>query len=258
VTRDPCEGVDADGFIVTGAASARVPEVYRPVLADCVETLVVRFGQRLHSLYLYGSAATGQARPPASDLDLVAVWLSDVDEDLVARTAAELSGRHAAVVREVGVGSSTLAELFADGRDGVAARCFLRHYCIPLVGPDLRPSLPPCRPSRPVTDGFNGDVTAMVLRWRATLTEARTAAEVAAVARAAARKLFLVAATVESVEHGGWTTDRETGAALLAAHHPQWADVARRAVDWCRDPGTPAAAEVARLLDLGDWLTTHS
>jgi hypothetical protein len=257
VTRDPAEGVDADGVIVTGAAADRVPAVYLPVLADCTALLVQVFGDRLHSLYLYGSVATGQARPPRSDLDLIAVWSSDSIPAEAAAVAAELSARHAAMVREVALGSSTLADVFADDRDGLGGRCFLRHYCVCLAGSDLRPSLPPCRPSRAVADGFNDDVPALVRRWRAELDAAHTTADVAAVARAAARKLLRVTATLESAEHGGWTTDQVAGAELLAVHHPEWTDVARLAVGWCADPGRPAAEDVSHLLDLGDWLAAR-
>lgn len=257
VTRDPAEGVGADGAIVTGAAVDRVPAAYRPVVADCTDVLSTVFGDRLHSVYLYGSVATGQARPPGSDLDVTAVWTSDVDPGEVASVAAGLSARHAALVREVSVGSSTLAQVLADDRDGFGMRCFLRHYCVCLAGTDLRPTLPPCRPSRAVADAFNDDPPVLVRRWRSELAAARTPAEVAAVARAAARKLLVVTATLESVEHGGWTTDRTTGAALLAAHHPEWTVIARLALGWCTDPGQPAARDVAQLLDLGDWLAAR-
>jgi hypothetical protein len=256
VTKDPDEGVGADGLIVTGAAPDRVPAVYWPVLSDCTVLLGQRFGDRLHSLYLYGSVATGQAQPPQSDLDLVAVWWSDTPDE-VATAAADLSARHAALVRDVGLGSTTLAEMFADGRDGLGARCFLRHYCVWLAGSDLRPSLPPCAPSRAVADGFNGDVRTLVQRWWTELDAAHTPADAAAVARTAARKLLLVAATLESAEHGGWTTDRATGAELLAAHHPERTDIARLAVDWSTAPGTPAPQDIHQLLDLGDWLAAR-
>lgn len=149
--RDPAEGVTADGLIRTGAPADRVPAAYRPVVVDCTARLVEAFGGRLHGLYLYGSVATGQARPPGSDLDLLPVWASEVD-----------------------------------------------------------------------------------------------AGEVAA-----------VAATLESAEHGGWTTDRATGAALLAEHHPEWTDTARQALRWITEVGEPDEVDVRRLLDLGDWLATR-
>ncbi|MBO0869475.1 MAG: nucleotidyltransferase domain-containing protein [Micromonosporaceae bacterium] len=254
MTRDPAEGVDAGGAIVTGAAIERVPAAYRPVVADC--TLLVRqvLGDRLHGLYLYGSVATGQARPPGSDLDLLAVSTSTVDPAAVAPVEATLSTRHAGLVREVSLASASLAEVLAGDRDGLGWRCFIRHYCVPVAGTDLRPELPSCRPSRAVADGFNDDVAGLVRRWRTQLAAARTPADVAAVARCAARKLLLVVSTLESVEHGGWTTDRAAGATLLAAHHPEWSMVARSAVDWCAGRGDPTTEDVYRLLSLGDWL----
>jgi hypothetical protein len=257
VTRDPAEGLSADGVIVTGAAADRVPGVYRPAVADCTGALSAAFGARLHSVYLYGSVATGQARPPQSDLDLAAVWTSEVVPGEVAGVIGELSVRHAGLVREVSLASSTLAQVLAADRGGLGMRCFLRHYCLWLAGTDLRATLPPCRPSRAVADGFNDDPGALVRGWRSRLAAAQTPTEVAAVARAAARKLLLVSATLESVEHGGWTTDRATAAALLAAHHPEWTLVAERAVRWCTDPGRPQTEDVRQLLRLGDWLAAR-
>lgn len=257
MTRDPAEGVGADGLIVTGAAGERVPAMYRPVVADCTRVLAETFGERLHGLYLYGSVATGQARPPDSDLDLLAVWTSGVDAAELASVERGLSRRHAELVREVGVSGASVADIRADNRDGLGWRCFVRHYCVWLAGHDLRPTLPPCRPTRAVADAFNDDVPALLRGWRAQLAAARTTAEVAAVARAAARKLLLVAATSESAEHGGWTTDRATAAALLAAHHPEWSAVAGSALGWCAGSGEPTVEDVRRLLSLGDWLAAR-
>jgi hypothetical protein len=245
------------GVIVTGAAMDRVPAVYRPVVEDCTAVLTEVFGGRLHSLYLYGSVATGQGRPPHSDVDLLPVWVGSVAAEDVADVAAVLSRRHGGLAREVGLAPATLAEVRSEGRDGFGLRCFLRHYCVWLAGTDLRPSLPACRASRVVADGFNDDVPGLVRRWRSELAAAQTPDEVALVARAAARKLLLVAATVESAEHGGWTTDRRTGATMLAAHHPQWSLTAQQAVDWCAHPDRPSPHHVHRLLDLGAWLAGH-
>jgi predicted nucleotidyltransferase len=250
MTRDPAEGVDAAGLIVTGAGLDRVPLAYRPVVADCTALIGDAFGRRLHGLYLYGSVATGQARTPDSDLDLLAVWAAPVDAAEVASVESALSDRHAAVVRDVSLATASLADVRADDRAGLGWRCFLRHYCVGLAGTDLRPALPPRRPSRAVADALNDDVGELLRAWRAELATTTSTA----IARAAARRLLLVAATLESVEHGGWTTDRATAAALLAQHHPEWADVAAQALEWCADPGQPTTEDVERLLSLGDWL----
>jgi len=218
------------------------------VLADCVTTLTAAFGDPLDGLYLYGSIATGQARPPDSDLDLLALWSSPVGG--AEAVAAALSARHRSTVRAVGLAQSTVADLESE-----ADRCFLRHYCVLLAGRDRRASLPRCRPSRALADGFNGDLPALVARLRSQVEAARTPAELAIAATGAARRLLLAVATVESVSHATWSTDRATGAALLAEHHPEWRFVARRAVEWSAGRGNPDGVE--DLLRLGDWLAEH-
>jgi uncharacterized protein len=237
VTRDPAERVDADGCLVTGAALVNIPPAYRPVVDDCVAAMTAF--PELDGLYLYGSVATGRARPPDSDLDLLALWTSTVD---VSATVATLSARHAAVVREVG-----LAEAGVESLADEADRCFLKHYCVPLAGRDRRADLPRCRPSRRLALGFAGDLP-VLLR---SIADTAPTPEVAA--RRAARRLLLGVATIESASHGTWTTDRATGAALLSRHHPEWTDVAGRAL--AMSAGAPG--DVADLLTLADWLVHH-
>jgi uncharacterized protein len=242
VTRDPDEGVDADGLLVTGASLDRIPPAYRPVVADCVAALTA-FGERLDGLYLYGSVATGQARPPDSDLDLLALWTSTVDPDEIGAVVATLSTRHSAVVREVG-----LAQAPVDSLREEADHCFLKHYCVPLAGRDRRSELPRCRPSRALADGFNDDLAGFVHTLRSIVDNPLAV-------RKAARRLLLAVATIESVSHATWSTDRGTGAALLAEHHPEWTDVAANALALTAGAGNPAAA--GDLVALGEWLTRH-
>lgn len=249
MTRDPGEGV-CDGYLVTGAAVEHIPGVYRPVLDDCVATVRAAFGARLDGLYLYGSIATGQARPPDSDVDLLALWESTVDGAEVTAVARALSTRHSAMVREVALAQASLDSLRLD-----ADRAFLKHYCVPLTGRDRRPELPRFRPSRALADGFNGDLAAVVHRLRSTVDDAPTPADRLAATRKAARRLLLATATIESVSHATWSTDRATGAALLVRHHPEWTDASARALVWAAGRGT--ADGVEELLALGDWLTRH-
>lgn len=230
MTLDPDEGLDADGFLVTGAARERVPAAYEPVLADAVAELG---GDRVHGLYVYGSVATGRARPPSSDVDLLVLATEPVD---VSSVRTRLSTRYAALAREVAPVVMTLQEL----RAGVADQAFLRHYCVLLAGTAV--GLPRFRPSRALVEGFSGDLHAAIDGWLSTLD-----------GRGAARALLLAAATRESLAHGGWTTDRATAARLVRAHHPEWTSDVDRAVRWTTDPPDPG--EVPPFLDgFGRWL----
>ncbi|MCC2321182.1 nucleotidyltransferase domain-containing protein [Cellulomonas xiejunii] len=128
---DPDEGVAADGTIRTGARRDRVPAVFEDVLTDAVDSV----GGSGASLYLYGSVATGTARPGASDVDLLSIDLTDASA-----VARRLSTRYADRCRGVEVAAAASGELAGDTDAAYGLRAFLRHYCVHLAGPT--PPLP--------------------------------------------------------------------------------------------------------------------
>ncbi|MBF0688146.1 MAG: nucleotidyltransferase domain-containing protein [Cellulomonas sp.] len=124
---DPDEGVASDGTIRTGARRDRVPGVFEDVLRDAVALV----GEPGASLYLYGSVATGSARPGSSDVDLLSIDLPDA-----AVVGRRLSARYADRCRGVEVAAAASEELAGDTDAAYGLRVFLRHYCVHLTGPD--------------------------------------------------------------------------------------------------------------------------
>jgi len=195
----------ADGIIVTGAARDRVPRRFEPVLADAV-TAVDALDQAA-SLYVYGSVATGQARPGQSDVDLLTV---DVPAKATSALAAELTRRHRGVCRAVDIATTASADFGRPTDECYGNRVFLRHYCVHLTGP-----VQPVEPGGFAADaraarGFNGDIADRAVRWQDAL---RADANWAEVARTIARKTLLAVAGLVSVHDRTWTTDRATAAA---------------------------------------------
>jgi predicted nucleotidyltransferase len=136
------EGIDGNGLIVTAVGVDGVPVAYRPMLAACVTVLRARLADLV--VYVYGSVATRRARQPESDIDLLVVVADQADHGVIDEIAAELSHSHRDIAREVGLVVITLAELWGDDLDGLGGRCFVKHYCVPLDGDDVRPLLAPC------------------------------------------------------------------------------------------------------------------
>lgn len=255
--RDPDEGVAPDGTIRTGVGRGPLPPPYDAVVSDVVAELRTRLGADLHSVHLYGSVATGQARPPGSDLDLVVVLLAPRPDE-VAAAAADLSKRHAAVVREVGVSIADVDILRRDDRVGAAERAFLKHYCRPLHGPDLAADYPPARASVDLAVGFNGNLGDVLDRIRASLLTADDRAGRRTLAGRAARKVLMSAATLLSAREGGWSTDRVTAVELIGRHAPHLHHLAVAALAWSEDGGpVPDVAIEAILDDLGGWLVAQ-
>jgi uncharacterized protein len=243
VTADPREGLDADGFIVTGADPANIGPPYDAVVADVRDAVTQALADELHSLYLYGSVATGRARPPTSDVDVAVIVTSQAARSRCRALGAELTSRHRHVAREVCLSAGLLTKVRADTDSGRAERCFLRHYCVHLSGADLREDFPRCRPDRALAREFIGDLAGTVERFRAELADpARSPAEVGV---AAARRLLLAKAVLYSSVEGGWSTDRAAGARKFARHHPGHASAAETALRWSTlVPGTPLAERI--------------
>jgi hypothetical protein len=159
-------------------------------------------------------------------------------------------------VREVAVAIAPLREVVGDGPAGLAWRCFLRHYCVCVGGDDLRPGLHRCRPSPDLAWAFNGDVGGVLERARAQLRDAEDLSPdaVERLARGVARKLLLVAASVVSVRHGIWTTDRGTGVRLLADAHPELREPLVQALEWSQAAPTDREGLLRLVEGLGSWL----
>ena len=243
----PIEGVDEDGFIVSGADLLLIPPLYEPMLETCVATLVATV-DGLVSVYLYGSAATGRASPPESDLDLLVVTDDDTASDDIGACAVSLTAGFTSLVHSVGIAHETVDRLFADNLDALGNRCFIKHYCVPLHGDDLRSRLPSCRPSPTLAWAFNHNVGEAIDRARHQLDLATTADDVRAVCRAAARKVLLAAASLASVVTSSWTTDRAQAVGVIADAYPKWALDATVGLEWTRAP-TDDSTAVRRFLD---------
>jgi predicted nucleotidyltransferase len=52
----------------------KIDDVYIPCIRESVESLKRIFQEQLHSVYMYGSVARGEAIVKKSDLDLIAMF----------------------------------------------------------------------------------------------------------------------------------------------------------------------------------------
>jgi len=244
VTRDRAEGIDADGFIVTGASASHMTEPFASVLADVVKTCMRRLGPLVRSMYVYGSVATGQAVPGVSDLDIVLI-VEKALPDAVSAVSVELSDRHAEAVRGVELVAAARAEVMSEDDSALAWRCFLKHYCVCIHGEDLAGKWPRCRPSRSLVRGLCADRPRSLSDIDTDDTQLAT--------RRGARRLLLAAAAAYSWASGAWSTDRGEGARLLINAHPERGDDTALLLRWC-DEGSEDADALDLLDGYARWL----
>ena len=234
---DPDEGVAADGTIRTGAHRDRVPTVFAPVLTDAVALL----GESGSSLYVYGSVATGTARPRSSDVDLLSIDLPDA-----AILGQRLSARYADRCRGVDIAAATAADFTGDTDAAYGYRVFLHHYCVHLAGPDPSTELPAFPADARVARGFNGDLDQHLRRWRQELESRAVAADLLGIR--AARKTLLAVAGLVSVRDHTWTTDRSRAVRRWSEIEPGLAAQLGRLHSWAEKECYPSRKEVERAL----------
>ncbi len=237
--RDPDEGLSTSGMIVTGARRERVPAPFEPI----VEAAADRVRRHGHgSLYLYGSVATGVARPGSSDVDLLAIGLTPREADAIGQ---ELSKTFRDTCRAVEVGAADPHDYDGEGDEAYGNRVFLRHYCVHLAGPDGRVSLPDFPGDARAARGFNGDLAQHADRWRHDLAHG---ADPHGLGRRVARKTLLAVAGLVSVRDAWWTTDRATAARRWAQVDPSRAQAVMTLLRWADGQQSPTRPEVGEAL----------
>ncbi len=237
---DPREGLEPDGTIRTGAHADWIADRFRPLLSSAVD--VVHAISPAASVYVYGSVATGQARSPDSDVDLLVVGLAESDGADIARTE---SARFGWLCRAVEIVVATPADFDGDSDRAHGGRVFLHHYCVHLAGPDVDRATAPFRGDRRAARGFNGDIGEHLDRWRHDVDDA----DPSELGRRVARKTLLATAGLVSVHDRTWTTDRRRAARRWGELHPHLRAGVDRLAAWADRTEEADRAEVRMRLD---------
>lgn len=234
--RDPLEGIAADGTIRTGASTDSIPHAFTPIIEAARSEFVRQHPDA--ELLLYGSVATGQAVPGSSDVDFIAVGVDDRD---VAELAATLSAQFSGMCRGVEIASTSTSAHLGDDDEAYGNRVFLRHYCVPIVGPDLLRGTRRFAADAHAARGFNGDIGLSLERWRREQPGPK-------LARRIARKTLLALAGILSVRERIWTTDRGTAVDWYSGERPELAPSLTLLDMWSRDATSAQEFQVREVL----------
>ena len=147
-----------DGFIPL-PPRVEPQAAFRPLLDDLRRTLArPPFERAVHSVYLYGSVARGEAITGRSDLDLTLVLRDPPSPELAAQLETArlaLQARHPEVSKiDFDIGHLDQAR---DPANRDSWGYWLKHRCRCLWGEDLASDLPPLRPAKAIALALNGD-----------------------------------------------------------------------------------------------------
>ncbi|MEU3713629.1 nucleotidyltransferase domain-containing protein [Streptomyces catenulae] len=248
-------GLDQDGCFLREGALSRITDAFAPVVAAARERSAARFGDRLHSAYLYGSIPRGTAVPGVSDLDLLlALHTPPTPDDHATADAlgAELDAEFPQI-DGAGVLVEGVPRLLSEV-ERYDLGWFVACLCTPLTGPDLGERLPRYRPTTLLARETNGDLFRLLPGMRERAAAARTEAERRRLTRGMSRHLVRTGFTLVMPRWGGWTSDLTEMAEVFGRYYPARAEQMRAAARAAHAPADHPALLDTLLADLAPWL----
>lgn len=249
-------GVDADGFVLTVGDHPVQPE-FEPLMADVCQTLS-QPESGLHSLYLYGSVARGEATPGVSDLDLTLVLNEPPDAhalEQLERIRQTLEQRHPEVTKidfDIGHRAEVLAPE-QNNRWGF----WLKHGCRCVWGDDLAPHFERFRPSRDIAQALNGDFQQSLAAYRERIDLASDASERLRLQREASRKLIRSTQTLREQDAPGWPRTLEEHVGGFVQQYPTMRVQVAYFLFEARNPSAEREPFLSRLDAFVAWMVSQ-
>lgn len=214
-------GLDENGFIVSDVSLEKIDSTYMSCIRECVDSLKNLFHQQLHSIYVYGSVARGDAVVATSDLDIIAMFqseLSSSEVDDLRKLAAGLSQKYVDLVREVGIAIAYYD--YTVDPVNYYENAFLTELCVCVHGEDLGEKFGPYKLSPEIAIRFNGDIREVLTR---TLTRIETASseDLPKIIQGFARKIIRTYYSMVMVRSRIWTTRLHEQADIFLFYFPE-------------------------------------
>lgn len=246
-------GVDLNGMI-TVLDSKLVQEQYEPLLEAVRSRLDPKSFTLVHSVYVYGSVASGRAVAGRSDLDLSLVLRdppSSVDSSLVEGIRQEIESTHP-IVTKVDFDVGVLCDVLST-ENGLAWQYWLKHHCRCIAGRDLAGDFPLFRPSRKLALAINGDFEKVLQRYQKLLSTEQPA-DFGRFIREASRKLIRSTNVLRSETGINWPETLEEHVTLLLRNYPERGDDMRYFLEQALKPDEDPKRFATRLGMFSEWM----
>lgn len=232
-------------------------QAFIPLLEALTAELPRQFPTLIHSIYLYGSVARGEALPGVSDLDITLLLIKPADSGALQRLEAwrqafQLEQR---IVSKVDFDIGSVDEALAPEHHD-SWGFWLKHHCRCLWGEDVSAAFSLFRPDRRIALAVNADVRRVLARYREQLLLAEPSSDERRLKREAARKLIRATNILRAEESEFWPTTLTDYAEQLLARYPeQQAEMTYLLVHALGEANDAAFAD--RMMDFLAWIESR-
>ena len=139
--------IDKDGFIIKKASAEKFQEKWKPVIEETKNAYIEHFGDKLHSVYIRGSVAKGEAIDGIADLDSIAVvnlpkeqidikWKEEFNKQIIAKYP---------FVKNIEIVAGTLDHALSKNR---GVHIIIKTQAVCIYGDDLSDSIAKLKPGK--------------------------------------------------------------------------------------------------------------
>jgi uncharacterized protein len=249
-------GLDENGFIISEVSYENILPEYKGLIGASIAALKSALPNLIHSIYVYGSVARGDAVREKSDMDLLVISsqkLTETERSTLNKMLADLSAIYGSLVREVGVADCTYDEML-DTKNKYGWGAYLKILCVCVDGEDLTKRFGNFRLSSEIAIGFNGDIDTALQSALRKIKDAETDEEAGKIAATFARKLIRTCYSMVMTRAQVWTTKLSEQADVFIKYFPEKRAFVRTLQDWVVQPPHNRNDVVAILEGEGSWV----
>lgn len=246
-------GLDANGFIISDVSIDKIDNVYIPSIQESVERLRKMFPHQLHSVYVYGSVARGEAILKDSDLDLIAMFVKKLSSDQLVELKElieVLSQKYHDLVRDVGIAIAYYG--YTMDPSSYFENAFLKEICVCIYGEDVGEHFGPYKLTAEIPISFNGDIGESLKRALNKL-ETPSNQDFNLTSQGFARKLIRTYYSMVMVRSQIWTTRLQQQAQVFLQYFPDKEPIVQTLLDWLNEPPTNRDYVYAMFKKEGEW-----
>ncbi|ARU95587.1 nucleotidyltransferase domain-containing protein [Tatumella citrea] len=225
--------VELNGFISV-PQPGRIQPVFDGVVAEVITRLTSQFPTLIHSIYIYGSVARGDALPGRSDLDLTVIFATQPDVATLQKIDAvqKLAENNHPQVSKIDFDCGVLTEVLSD-ENRLSWGYWLKHHCVCVYGENLSLRFDPFRPSPAIALAVNGDFMAVIRRLVCQIQNTDAPLRQRQWLRSAARKAIRATSILRGAEDTDWPDSLQQHAEKFMTRYPQLSSATRTLVALC-------------------------
>lgn len=229
---------------------------FQQVITESINCLSALLNKNLHSIYIYGSVAKGQATPYKSDLDLCVIVNQPVNQIEVSHLAQlqVILASDYQVVSKVDFDIGTYSDVM-DKTNLYSWGYWIKHHCRCLYGDDLSKKFMPFLPSKKIVDAVNGDFLEVLNGYIHQIDTCRDLTKRKFLQRAASRKLIRSTDLLRKEADKDWPDSLEDYVQKIIQRYPKQKRPIQYFLAQAREPSAHDQQFTFHLYEFMNWLS---